>query len=120
MYCIVLRSGRASLLSQAEALWESKLQIAGLACQDTRYKGPVYQTERLYENKNQSTHNFRDREVTLSCDTYCPTLLSLVPRCLAHFQQIDDLHSGAHLCQHHVREANIKVSAVSGLEKTQV
>jgi hypothetical protein len=27
-------------VSQAEALWESKSQVAGLACQDTRYKGP--------------------------------------------------------------------------------
>ena len=27
--------------------WEFKSQIAGLACQDTRYKGPVYQTARL-------------------------------------------------------------------------
>jgi hypothetical protein len=34
-------------MSQAEALWESKSQIAGLACQDTRYKGPVYQAARL-------------------------------------------------------------------------
>ena len=42
-------------LSQAEALWESKSQNAGLACQDTRYKGPVYQTVR---QNNQSTHDF--------------------------------------------------------------
>jgi hypothetical protein len=34
-------------VSQAEALWESKSQIVGLACQDTRYKGPVYQAARL-------------------------------------------------------------------------
>jgi hypothetical protein len=33
--------------SQAEALWESKSQIAGLACQDIRYNGPVYQIARL-------------------------------------------------------------------------
>jgi hypothetical protein len=37
-------------LSQAEALWESKSQIAGLACQDIRYKGPVYQTVRQNNN----------------------------------------------------------------------
>jgi hypothetical protein len=41
-------------LAQAEALWESKSQIAGLACQDTRYKGPVYQTARQDNNNNQS------------------------------------------------------------------
>lgn len=46
------------IMSQAEALWESKSQIAALACQDTRYKGPVYQTARLNNNNNQSTHNF--------------------------------------------------------------
>jgi hypothetical protein len=40
-------------MSQAEALWESKSQIAGLACQDTRYKGPVYQTARQINNNNQ-------------------------------------------------------------------
>lgn len=44
-------------VSQAEALWESKSQIAGLACQDTRYKGPVYQTARL-NNNNQKTQKF--------------------------------------------------------------
>ena len=49
-------------LSQAGALWESKSQIAGLACQDTRYKGPVYQTARQNNNNNQSTHNFRTNE----------------------------------------------------------
>ena len=51
-----------SLLSQAEALWESKSQIAGLACQDIRYKGPVYQTVRQNNNNNQSTHKFRTNE----------------------------------------------------------
>jgi hypothetical protein len=45
-------------MSQAEALWESKSQIAGLACQDIRYKGPVYQTVRQNNNNNQSTHDF--------------------------------------------------------------
>jgi hypothetical protein len=45
-------------VSQAEALWESKSQIAELACQDIRYKGPVYQTARLNNNNNQATHNF--------------------------------------------------------------
>ena len=44
-------------LSQAEALWESKSQIAGLAYQDIRYKGLVYQTARQ-NNNNQSTRNF--------------------------------------------------------------
>ena len=58
----------AHAVSQAEALWESKSQIAGLACQNTRYKGPVYQTARQNNNNNQSAHNFRDREVTVSCD----------------------------------------------------
>ena len=48
-------------MSQAEALWESKSQIAGLACQDTRYKGPVYQTARQ-NNNNESTHKFRINE----------------------------------------------------------
>lgn len=46
------------VLSQAEALWESKSQIAGLACQDTRYKGPVYQTARQNNYNNQSTQKF--------------------------------------------------------------
>ena len=54
-----LRSG-CDGVSQAEALWESKSQIAGLACQDIRYKGPVYQTVR--QNNNQSTHKFRTNE----------------------------------------------------------
>jgi hypothetical protein len=44
-------------VSQAEALWESKSQIAGLAYQDIRYKGLVYQTARQ-NNNNQSTRNF--------------------------------------------------------------
>jgi hypothetical protein len=44
-------------MSQAKALWETKSQIAGLACQDTRYKGPVYQTARL-NNNNQKTQKF--------------------------------------------------------------
>ena len=57
-------------LSQAEALWETKSQIAELACQDPRCKGPVYQTARLNNNNNQSTHNFCNREVTLSCDIF--------------------------------------------------
>lgn len=42
------------------ALWESKSQIAGLACQDNRYIGPASgQADRAptLEN-NQSTHNF--------------------------------------------------------------
>jgi hypothetical protein len=46
-------------LSQAEALWESKSQIAELACEDTTYKGPVYQTAR---QNNQSTHKLRTNE----------------------------------------------------------
>jgi hypothetical protein len=50
-------SSAGHLVSQAEALWESKSQIAGLACQDIRYKGPVYQTVRQ-NNNNQSTHKF--------------------------------------------------------------
>jgi len=52
------------MVSQAEALWESKSQIAGLACQDTRYKGPgrVYQAARLNKNNNQLTHNFHPIE----------------------------------------------------------
>jgi len=49
-------------MSQAEALWESKSQIAGLACQDIRYKGPVYQTVRQNKNNNQSTHKIRINE----------------------------------------------------------
>ena len=49
-------------LSQAEAPWESKSQIAGLACQDIRYKGPVYQTVRQNKNNNQSTHKIRINE----------------------------------------------------------
>jgi hypothetical protein len=49
-------------MSQAEALWESKSQIAGLACQDIRYKGPVNQTERQNNNNNQSTQKFRTNE----------------------------------------------------------
>jgi hypothetical protein len=49
-------------VSQAEALWESKSQIAGLACQDIRYKGPVYQTARQSNNNNQSTQKFRTNE----------------------------------------------------------
>jgi DNA-binding ferritin-like protein len=52
-----LSSGNREALSQAEALWESKSQIAGLACQDIRYKGPVYQTVRQ-NNNNKSTHKF--------------------------------------------------------------
>jgi hypothetical protein len=46
-------------MSQAEALWESKLQIAGLACQDTRYKGPVNQTARLNKNNNLSEVSYQ-------------------------------------------------------------
>jgi hypothetical protein len=47
--CIVfgLEDCRFDMVSQAEALWESKSQIAGLACQDTRHKGPVHQAARL-------------------------------------------------------------------------
>jgi hypothetical protein len=56
-------------VSQAEALWESKSQITGLACQDTRYKGPVYQTSRQNDNNNQSTHNFYTRERSRSRET---------------------------------------------------
>ena len=58
-YCLGLSScSMTHQLSQAKALWESKSQIAGLACQDTRYKGPVYRTARLNKNNNQSTHKF--------------------------------------------------------------
>ena len=59
-------------MSQAEALWESKSQIAGLACQDTRYKGPVYQTARLNNNNNQLTHKFHIRERSPSRATGVP------------------------------------------------
>ena len=45
-------------LSQTGALWESKSQIAGFTCQDTRYKGPVCQTARLHKNNNLSTLKF--------------------------------------------------------------
>jgi len=45
------------ILSQAETLWGSKSQVAGLACQVTRYKDPVKQAARL-QLDNQSTRNF--------------------------------------------------------------
>jgi hypothetical protein len=67
---------------QAEALWETNSQIAGLACQDTRYKGPVYQTARL-NNNNQSTHNFHNREVTLSCDILSREVALALPATMA-------------------------------------
>ena len=61
------------MVSQAEALWESKSQIAGLACQDTRYKGPgrglpgrAPEQEQQPINPQFSSH----REVTLSCDKW--------------------------------------------------
>ena len=59
-------------LSQAEALCESESQITGLACQDTRYKGPVYQTARLNKNNNQLTHNFHPIERSPSRATISP------------------------------------------------
>ena len=47
-------------MSQAKALWETKSQIAGLACQDTRYKGAIYQAARQNKNNHLSnvTHKF--------------------------------------------------------------
>jgi hypothetical protein len=64
-------------VSQAEALWESKSQVAGLACQDTRYKGPVYQTARLNKNIDLSTQKFYINERSPSRATLRPECRSL-------------------------------------------
>jgi hypothetical protein len=48
-----------NVVSRAEALWESKSQIAGLACQDIRYKDPVCQTARLHQITNNHSPKFQ-------------------------------------------------------------